>query len=226
MSAKKKAPASRSDEIVAEIVNLLTSKQDRPDKFATEFSVRGVIQLLKAPEMMNKPLWGFNKSNDDALCALQTNIGDLQNTFKGLPNKVLVMLAMEKLPEPDQIPSSLEQENALERLKKIVAMLGYVQRRCDQLLERKPGQHGNADFSQRLVAEEAWQLMKNHKLKPASGLASSDYGEIACLLFEAATGKYGKDLQRACKSTLKRAKEGELNTWKGRPTISKGRLPM
>jgi hypothetical protein len=58
--------------------------------------------------------------------------------------------------------------------------------------------------------------MKYCNLKPASGLASSDYGEIARLLFEAVTGKE-KDLQRACKSALVRAKKDELNEWTGRP---------
>jgi hypothetical protein len=225
MRAKKTAlPTSRSDEIVTEIVNLLASKQDEPDKFATEFSVRSTIQFLRAPEM-KKPLWGFNKSNDDALSALQENIGDLQKTFKGLPSKVLSLLAIERLPEQGQIPSPLEAQNALDRLKKIVAMLNYLQARCDQLLEQKPGEHGNTDFSQRLVAEEAWRLMKNHKLKPASGIVGSDYGEIASLLFEAATGEYDKNLQRACKSVLERVKKGEFREWKG-PTIFKGRLPI
>ena len=57
-------------------------------------------------------------------------------------------------------------------------------------------------------------MMKYHKLKPASGLASSDYGEIARPLFEAVTGVKDKDLERACKSALKRAKKGELTDWK------------
>jgi hypothetical protein len=138
-----------------------------------------------------------------------------------MPGELLILLAGEDVFE--QVPSLLEQQNASERLKKIVAMLNYLQARCDQLLNQPPGEHGSADFSQRLVAEEAWRLMKYHNLKPASGLASSDYGTIARLLFETVTGE-DKDLQRACKSALQRAKEGELKERKGQP-LSKVRLP-
>ena len=139
-----------------------------------------------------------------------------------MPGKLLVLLAVEKLSE--QVPSLLEQQNARERLEKIVATLNYLQARCDHLLNQQPGEHPNADFTQRLVAEEAWRLMKYHNLKPASGVASSDYGLIANLLFEAVTGERDKDLQRACKSALVRAKKGELNEWKGQPLFN-GRLP-
>jgi hypothetical protein len=221
MRAQKKAlPTSRFDEIVAEIVSLLASKEE-VDKFATEVSVRFTIQFLKDPAQ-KKPLWGSKKTNTDALSVLQRDIGNLRETLRGMPKEILVQLAIEKLPE--QIPSLLEQHNAIGRLKQIVAMLDYMRARCDQLLSQPPGEHGSANFSQRLVAEEAWQLMKNYMLKPASGVAGSTYGLIASLLFEAVTGQYGKDLQRACKSALERAKKGELNEWRG-PTIFKGQLP-
>jgi hypothetical protein len=221
MRAQKKAlPTSRFDEIVAEIVSLLASKEE-VDKFATEVSVRFTIQFLKDPAQ-KKPLWGSKKTNTDALSVLQRDIGNLRETLRGMPKEILVQLAIEKLPE--QIPSLLEQHNAIGRLKQIVAMLDYMRARCDQLLSPPPGEHGSANFSQRLVAEEAWQLMKNYMLKPASGVAGSTYGLIASLLFEAVTGQYGKDLQRACKSALERAKKGELNEWRG-PTIFKGQLP-
>jgi hypothetical protein len=140
-----------------------------------------------------------------------------------MPGELLMLLAGEDVFE--QVPSLLEQQNASERLKKIVATLNYLQARCDLLLNQQPGEHGSVDFLQRLVAEEVWRLMKYHNLKPASGVASSDYGEIARLLFEAVTGEQDKDLQRACKSALERAKKGELKEWKG-PTIFKFRLPM
>jgi hypothetical protein len=220
MRAQKKAlPTSRLDEIVVEIVDLLDPRGGG-DKFATEVSVRFTIDFLKNPAQ-KKSLWGAQKSNADALSALQKNISDLRKTLRGTPAELLVLLAIEKLPE--QIPSLFEQQNAIDRLRQIVATLDYLHARCDQLLKQPPGEHGNANFSQRLAADKAWQLMKNHNLKPASGIDSSVYGSIARLLFEAVTGQV-KDLQRACKSALARAKGGELKEWKG-PALFKGRLP-
>jgi hypothetical protein len=222
MRAPRKAPApSRLDEIVTEIVNLLVSKEHEPDGFAAGAVVRSTIQLLKNLAQ-NKPLWGSKKANNQALSNLRKNVGDLLETLRGMPSEMLVLLSIEKLSE--QFPTSLMQHKANQRLKAIIAVLGYLQERCDQLLTKQPGEHGNADFSQRLVAEEAWRLMKYHNLDPASGTHDSAYGSIAGLLFEAVT-EQDKDLQRACKSVLKRAKDGELSEWRGDP-IFKGRLPM
>jgi hypothetical protein len=221
MRAKKKVrPTSRTDAIATEITDLLSAKGGT-EKFATEVVVRSTIQFLKEIAQ-NKPPWGFKKSNADALSALQKNISDLRKTLSGIPGELLMLLAAKDV--SGQIPSLLEQQNAGERLKKIVGVLTYLQARCDQLLEQQPGEHGSADFSQRRAAEEAWRLMKYHNLKPASGVASSDYGIIATLLFEAVTGEQDKDLQRACKTALGRAKKGELNDWRGGPSFSQGEL--
>ena len=224
MRAKTKAPLnSRSDEIVAEIVNLLAGGADiGPDEIGTEFTVRSTIQLLKTLASNKKPLWGTKKSNIAALSALQKNIGNLQKAFNELPVEMKVQLAIKELSE--QIPSLSEQQVAIARLEKIAGTLRYLEVRCDQLLSQPPGEHGNTDFLQRLIAEEAWRLMKNHYLKPASGIDGSRYGKVSNLLFEAVTGE-DRDLQRACKSVLAAAKKGDFREWKG-PTIFKGRLPI
>jgi hypothetical protein len=224
MRPKKAArQSSRLDEVVQEIVTLLGSKGDTDD-FGTEVVVRSTIQSLKILTSRDKPIWGFKRSNVAALSALLKNIGDIRKTLSGMPGELLALLAVENLSE--QVPSLLEQQNARERLEKIIAPLNYLQARGALLLDRQPGQHGSADFSQRLVADEAWRLMKYHNVKPTSGAASSEYGKIASLLFEAVTGqdKDYKDLQRACKSALERAKKGELNEWRGQ-VIFKGRMP-
>jgi hypothetical protein len=215
-------PSSRLDEVVGEIVTLLASKGDT-DEFATEVVVRSTIQSLKILTSRNKPVWGFSSSNADALSTLQENIGDLRKTLSGMPGELLILLAVENLSE--QVPSLPEQQDGRERLEKIIAVLNYLQARCDRLLDQQPGQHGSADFSQRLVADEAWRLMKYSGLGPASGVADSDFGKTASLLFEAVTGEQDKDLQRACKFALERAKKGELNDWKGQP-LFKFQLPM
>jgi len=57
--------------------------------------------------------------------------------------------------------------------------------------------------------------MRYHDLTPASGISDSTFGMVATLLFEAATGENDKDLQRACKAALERAKDGKLTEWRG-----------
>jgi hypothetical protein len=213
MGANKNAPAkSRRDEIVGELVNLLVPDGDGSDRFSSEFVVFSTIQFIQQSNS-KKPLWGFSEANRKSLSALSKNIRDLRKTLAEAPGEVLFMLA--SADQSDQSPPALKQQIVLDRLKRIVAVLGYLQSRCEELQTQKVGGHRSADFSQRMVAEEAWRLMKYHNLTPASGILGSTLGEVATLLFEALTGEDNKDLQRACKAALERAKDGKLTEWQG-----------
>lgn len=149
------------DKSATEVVVRSTDQADK--LIGTEILVRSTIQFLKTLDR-GKPLWGLKRSNTDALSAFRKNIGDLRKTLSKFPGELLVLLAVKRLSE--QVPSSLEQQNASARLEKIVATLNYLQTRCDDLLNQQPGEHRSADFTQRLVAEQAWRLMKYHDLKP------------------------------------------------------------
>jgi hypothetical protein len=213
MGAKEKARAkSRRDEIVGELVNLLVPDGDESDRFSSEFVVLSTIQFIQQSNS-KKPLWGFAEANSKSLSALSKNIRDLRKTLADAPGETLLLLA--GADPSDQFPLARKQQVLLDRLKQIVGMLGFLQRRCDELHAQKVGGHRGADFSQRMVAEEAWRLMRYHDLTPASGISDSTFGMVATLLFEAATGENDKDLQRACKAALERAKDGKLTEWRG-----------
>jgi hypothetical protein len=213
MRAKKKAPLkSRHDEILAELVSLLAPDGDDSDRFSTEFSVLATIQYLQRSGLLTKPLWGFSEVNGESISALLGNIQTLRKTLAETPSEVLILLA--GADPSDQFPKQRERQSLLDRLQSIVSVLSYLQRRCEELQVQKVGEHRLVNFSQRLVAEEAWRLMKNHMLTPASGIADSPYGKVAALLWEAVTGE-SKDLQRACKTAITRAKAGELREWQG-----------
>jgi hypothetical protein len=212
MRAKERAlPPARRSEVVAEIVELLVPQGDDSDKFTAEFMVVSAIQFIDG--LPKKPVWGFKESNSKSLSALSKSIRDLRKTLAKTPAEILILLAGADLSE--QWPLMREQQMAIDRLKRGVAVLGYMQRRCDELQTQKVGGHRGADSMQRLIAEEAWRLMKYHALTPASGISESTFGMISSLLFEALTGEANKDLQRHCKSALERAKKGELNEWRG-----------
>jgi hypothetical protein len=138
---------------------------------------------------------------------------DLRKALAETPSEVLLLIA--GADPSDQMPRARHQPILVGRLKRIVGMLGYLQRRCEELHAQKVGGHRGADFSQRLIADEVWRLMRYHNLTPASGISDSTFGKVAALLFEAVTGEADKDLQRACKVALTRAKAGELRDWQG-----------
>jgi hypothetical protein len=214
MGAKKKAPSNqRRDEIVAEVVDLLVPDGDDSDRLSSHVTVTSALEYLQRSGSLTKPVWGFSEANGKSISALSDKVRDLRKALSDTPNEALILLA--GADPSDQFPSARRQQILLGRLRRIVATLGYLQRRCEELDANKVGVHRLANFSQRAVAEEAWRLMKNHMLTPASGISDSTYGMVATLLWEAVTGEAEKDLQRACKDALARAKAGELREWRG-----------
>ncbi len=111
----------------------------------------------------------------------------------------------------ENIPGTADQTRALRRATQTTQTLEYLRRRCDFLLAERPGVHGNAHYRERRVAQEAYLLIRRHGKEPASGIASSTYGEITSLLWEAITGEPGKDLQRACKAALRAAQHTTMS---------------
>jgi hypothetical protein len=206
------------DRIVGELVGELTGEAS--DRMASEMYVRTSIDALRtltaARARVNtrekQPPWGYKQDNLDASADILKHANALHEALNRAPTTALFLIAMPELPDDEAapVPSKTVQHATQSRMKKIGTMVAYLRSRCGELIANPVGEHRSAAFSQRLTAEEAWRLMRLHGKEPGGGSAGSQYGIVASLLFEAVTAEANRDLERACKAALKRAKNGRL----------------
>jgi hypothetical protein len=182
-------PAQRRsiDTIVAELVGELGP--------AYEASIREKIGAL---QKHRGPLWGNRSANAKHIRDTRKDIEQLQRRLEKLPTEVLYMLFT-----PDFEPINDRQiEETGERAFAASQFLGGLVGRCDQLLTMTPlpGAHKNRNDLERQCAIEARMLLEGTGKVAADGGATSSFGRVASLLFEAVTGKRDQDLQRACRA--------------------------
>jgi hypothetical protein len=223
---------SRLNDVVSEIVVALNEAAD--DRLAGEVDVRGVINFLRESDRevsyrggikSRTSIRGKRQENADDFAAGKKQIGALQKALQKISSPALVLLfSNETDVHSDSFPAAEAQQKTLRRLQHFTAMLAYLQRRCEFLLDERPGEHGSADYRQRRVAWEAWRLLRRHWKEPAGGTMDSLYGQIASLLYEAMTGEANKDLQWACKAALRAADRGELRD--GGLVIGRDNIPL
>jgi hypothetical protein len=196
------------------------------DILATEVSVAASVGYVGTLAKPGRPIWGVRKQNIDAVRGLKKRITDLKRSLKRTPDAALFLLfAADVNGLSDAAPSTDAQQAALVRFERTMATLIYLDARCDQILRTKPGKHASTDHLKHLCAEESWRLLRSHGVKPASGVFTSVLNRIASLLYESAKGKFGEDLERACKDTLRAASAGEISD-RGRSLGSARLLPQ
>ncbi len=219
------------DDVVQEIIDEIQT--DSADRSSIELSVRFTINILRELDREvpyrgslkeRISIRGKRQENDDDFDALLKKIKALENALKKVSSPARMMFFSDETELVlDKFPSVEVQERALHRLKQTRGMLAHMRMRCNFLLGERPGEHGHTKHRERRVAHEAWRLLRHHKKKPASGIYDSLYGKVARLLWEAMTGEAGKDLQRACKTALRLAREGGLDD--DRRVIRQGQVP-
>jgi hypothetical protein len=220
------------DEIVRDLVELLLKVglidldcQDGPytlkdlTRAQTVVSVRATIELLRsldrevAPHNERTPFRGWRQDNRDAFTALRSKVIEVKRELGRIPGTALFLLASgEAEVNSDTVPSTEVQERGMRRLKLIMATLNYMHARCDFILAEDPGEHGNRDYRQRRVAQEAWQLLSQRGRPPKSSAPTGRYCRIATLLWEAMTEERGRDLQWACKAVIAAVRESGRET--------------
>lgn len=189
------------------------------EALGTEFSVRAAITYLHA--LNKKPLWGYKKENRDAIEVVGGQIKLLRDAIAALPDAALILLFAREGEAGGDIPSPAARTGTLTRVRVATAMLRQLQARCDQIIATSPGEHGSVGFRQRLAAEQAWDLVVQHRIRPSStSSVTSLFHQITGLLYESMTGKAGEDLARACRDVFDRKKE----TLVARKKISKKKL--
>jgi hypothetical protein len=218
-----RAPSNKAhlDEIVRALVESL---QDDPSgRDSSEVDVRSTIQCLRALDQEityrgaskeRMAIRGKRQENLEEFAELLKQISGLQKAFKKASAAALFQLFSgedAKAITSDEVPSVEVQQKALSRARGVTKLLNYLHARCEFLLKKRPGEHGSADYRQRRVAHESWRLMRRHGKVPAGGTMDSLYGHITSLLWEAVTGEKDKDLEWACKATLRLASDGGLS---------------
>jgi hypothetical protein len=220
-----RAPSNkeRLDKIVCALVESL---QDNPDGWdSSEADVRSTIEYCRALDREIKyrgelkermAIRGKRQENLEDFAELLKQVKGLQKALKKVSAVALFLLFSgenaEAINNPDKLPSVEARQKVLGRAQGVTKLLDYLHARCDFLLAKRPGEHGGADYRQRRVAHEGWKLMRRHGKEPAGGTFDSLFGQITSLLWTAVTEEKNKDLQWACKETLRlAANEGGLS---------------
>lgn len=226
---------SRLDKVIREIVEKIQGDKNEVDSAevnSAEMDVRAAVALLRNLDVeitsrgrlkARTSIRGKKGENREEFKELLKQTKSLQKSLKKLsPPALFLLFSGERDLSEDNIPSGEAQQKVVHRVKQVTAMLAYMRARSNWLITEGPGKHGNVGYRQHRVAREAWHLMRRHGKEPAGGLKDSLYGEVASLLWEAMTDAFGKDLQRACKATLRLAKSEGLHD-RG-PVIGRGRI--
>jgi hypothetical protein len=204
-SSTARMPLSVEDQFVtldasadpAEIADLKWPDFDQ-DIFSTTFEVRAIIQFLRT--LNSEPWQGNQAENAAAITKVCDQLRVLRETLADIPKGALVMLFSKLGTTSETIP--LRQLNAIPvRLRKTLSILRLLEMRCEQLISDPPGVHGNLDFRQRLAAEEGWDLLRRHGIRPTS-TGTGLYHQVTVLLHEAMTGQTKADMVRAIRTVF------------------------
>jgi hypothetical protein len=237
--------APRSDvrsqnEIIREIVAKLAPQDKRSKPWsegdlisaAITVDVGGTIKYLVIADQEVRyrgltkakiPFRGKQKDNEKDFEVIREQVRALRESLRNSSSPALTLLFSAEVDiSGDRIQSVEEQTKGLHSLHEVIMTLAKMEARCDFLIRRQPGEHGNAGYRQRRVADETWRLLRRHGKDAGGGTPGTVLGDIASLLWEAMTGEADRDLQRACKAALQAASTGELRN--DGQTIGRGKI--
>ena len=145
-----------------------------------------------------------------------------------MPEAALLLLLMpEESGATDHLPTAATRERSLERGKKVMGVLNYLEARCAKIIIDRPGKHAATEHLKHYCAEyEAWQLMRGNGMTPAGGTETSAIHEIAALLYEAVTGKGEAVLEHECRVAVERGKAGQMISPVDYPVSGAGRITL
>lgn len=218
----------RMDRVTNELLGVIRAAQTNPDRgeaqdASTKLVIRASINYLRQLAKVGAPVWGYWKENIEAINKLKEQIAELKKTLRTMPNAArLLLFTPEESGAADHLPTTATQKKSMERVKRVVGMLNYLDARCSQIMTNRPGKHRAIEHLKHYCAEEAWRLMRGCGLTPASGIETSVIGKIARLLYEAVTGKRNVDLAHECRVVVERGKAGDISI--DGPTVGHGRL--
>jgi hypothetical protein len=78
------------------------------------------------------------------------------------------------------------------------ALLADMRKKCEWIIEHRIGEHASSGYRQERAARVSRELLKDFGIPLHPSSPTSTYRRVASLFFEAMTGTYDADLQRAC----------------------------
>jgi hypothetical protein len=99
-------------------------------------------------------------------------------------------------------PEAVDNQKAEQRRYLFAAFLADVQERGNRIIEQKVGEHGLSGYQQKRAARASRELLEPFQIRLHYTSPTSAYRTIASLFFEAMTGTYGADLERACEAMV------------------------
>ena len=182
------------NEIVRDIVEALGNPEIEPTVRQRIGELRGLTKYA--------PLSGNRKQNEIQARRLRRWIDDGSKLFAAMPPQLRALLYVEQTgPFNSEERIRADFLRAKGKVDALDRLLGFLRDRCDWILhDEKIGKHGNVDEDQRRAAVAARELCEQVGKPLAWSSPTSTYRNATSLLFEAATGQYGLDTERACES--------------------------
>jgi hypothetical protein len=165
---------------------------------APEAGVRGLIEGLRALKLYG-PLSGNRSSNRKYARKLVVWIDGGKQLLAEHPENFNLNLLFAPEPAAGDHIEAVYQKAEL-RYGWFAALLADMRSRCDWIIEHKYGEHGSAGYQQERSAIASREVMDQLKLPLAYSSPTSAYRRVASLFFEAMTGTYDADLERACEA--------------------------
>jgi hypothetical protein len=198
-----KADDIRSDDdIIADIVQACGGSNPTIKGHVDELFA-GVRELAKYPF----PLAGYRRDNEKFVRKVRKWIEDGEGLLSAAPDGFNFHMLF--APEKSRSIDAMLQE-AGQRYGTLAAILAGVRDRCSWMAETKIGEHRSSGFPQERAAIAAGELMKRCGLPLAYSSRTSPYRVVASLFFEAMTGEYDRDMERACEAMA----DGTIRTGK------------
>jgi len=210
-----RGPADKhtDDEIVEDIIRRVCPPKSAP--LVGRIARRLISDLRLAPQSFS----GNQKTNIKFAEKVHNDITRLEHTLKNAPNPLVLSRLFEERfwqiwwyeqESPISINANTKRYIAQERAcqNHFAEELSQLRARCDEIIKRKPGKHhGSIKQQQADAAMASFVLLRDIASHTGTGLQlhcgpTSEFVEVARLFHEAATGDYGADLVRACR-TLK-----------------------
>jgi hypothetical protein len=190
-------------EIVEDILKEL--REAGADVSDTRIADRRIIQLIEdlralRPHGPPKGNRNLNKEHTEKIISLIDAFEQaLANHPKDYPlNYLFTPPVLSLLAHPDAV----DDHKAQQCRHLLAALLADVRERGKRIIEHRVGEHGLSGYQQKRAARASRELLEPFGIRLHYTSPTSAYRTIACLFFEAMTGTYGADLERACEAMV------------------------
>jgi hypothetical protein len=189
------------EEIVADIAKKLGAGEAESEAYIRDF-IQAVVPLKEYSAMI-----GNRQANEKYARRILKWIDDGDNLLAEVPEShLLPLLFGHKQNAPVNTPERLESliRQAKTEFTGFADSLAMVRSRCEFIIQAKVGEHGNAGHVQDRAAIGAISLCEKFGQPLAWSSLTSAYRTVASCIYEAMTGEYDRDMERACESMAAR----------------------